>query len=291
MRILVTGKHGQVGSELSRLYHSRSDVLLAGRDECDLSSESSIRGAVRRVEPAVIINAGAYTAVDKAETDQSLCFAVNAAAPGVLAQEAARLNALLIHYSTDYVFNGEKPEAYFESDPINPVSVYGASKAAGEAAIAEAGARYLVLRTSWVYAAEGKNFLRTMLRLGAERPELRVVDDQVGAPTSAAAIAAATVRVVEEFAAPPAGIYHMTAGGSTSWFGFARAIFDAGLLSAQPRLQAIPSTEYPTPAKRPANSVLNNDKFARAFGFRLPPWQQQLDDVLTGMQLTNGVNR
>jgi len=291
MRILVTGKNGQVGSELSRLYRSRSDVLLAGRDECDLSRESSIRAAVRRVEPTIIINAGAYTAVDKAETDQPLCFAVNAAAPGVLAQEAARLDALLIHYSTDYVFNGEKPDPYRESDPIGPVSVYGASKAAGEAAIAEAGGRYLVLRTSWVYAAHGKNFLLTMLRLGAERPDLRVVDDQFGSPTSAAAIASATVRLVEQFTAPPPGIYHMTAAGSTSWCGFARAIFGAGLLSPQPRLHAIPSSDYPTPARRPANSVLDNDKFAHAFGFRLPPWQKQLDEVLAGLQLTNGVNR
>jgi dTDP-4-dehydrorhamnose reductase len=291
MRILVTGKTGQVGTELSRLYRSRSDVFFASRDECDLSSESSIREAVRRVRPAVIMNAGAYTAVDKAETDQALCYAVNATAPGVLAQETARLGALLIHYSTDYVFDGEKPDAYLESDAIHPMSVYGASKAAGEAAIAESGARYLVLRTSWVYAAQGKNFLRTMLRLGAERSDLRVVDDQTGAPTSASAIAAATVRLVDEFATPQPGIYHMTAAGSTSWYGFAQAIFNADVLSARPRVHPIPSSEYPTPAKRPANSVLNNDKFAHAFGFRLPAWQQQLDEVLAASQMTNGVNR
>jgi dTDP-4-dehydrorhamnose reductase len=289
MRILITGKNGQVGNEISRLYHSPGDVVAVGKAECDLSREQSIRDLVRRVEPAVIVNAAAYTAVDQAEIDRDLCFAVNAAAPRVLAQEAARLGALLIHYSTDYVFNGEKPEPYLESDPIDPVSVYGASKAAGEAAIAETADRYLVLRTSWVYAAQGKNFLRTMLRLGAERPELRVVDDQVGAPTSAAAIAAATARLVEQYAVPgaqlPAGIYHMTAGGSTSWCGFARAIFDAGVLTVPPRVQAIPSSAYPTPAKRPANSVLANDKFAQAFGFRLPPWQQQLQEVLTGMQV------
>jgi dTDP-4-dehydrorhamnose reductase len=291
MRILITGKNGQVGTEFSRLYHSPGDVVVVGRAECDLSSEHSIRDLVRRVEPAVIINAGAYTAVDQAEVERELCYAVNAAAPRVLAEEAARLGALLIHYSTDYVFNGEKPVPYLESDAISPVSVYGASKAAGEAAIAETASRYLVLRTSWVYSAQGKNFLRTMLRLGAERSELRVVDDQVGAPTSAAAIATATARLVEQHAAPgakvPVGIYHMTAGGSTSWCGFARAIFDTGVLSVPPRVQAIPSSAYPTPAKRPANSVLSNDKFAHTFGFRLPSWQQQLQDVLTGMQVAS----
>jgi dTDP-4-dehydrorhamnose reductase len=291
MRILITGKAGQVGTEFSRLTHSPDDVLAVGRAECDLSSEHSIRDLVRRVEPAVIVNAGAYTAVDRAEAERELCYAVNAVAPGVLAEEAARLGALFIHYSTDYVFNGEKPEPYLEADPIDPVSVYGASKAAGEAAIAATASRYLVLRTSWVYGAQGKNFLRTMLRLGTERAELRVVDDQVGAPTSAAAIAAATARLVEQYAAPeatlPVGIYHMTAGGSTSWCGFARAIFDAGVLSVPPQVQAIPSSAYPTPAKRPANSVLSNDKFAHTFGFRLPLWQQQLQDVLTGMQVAS----
>jgi dTDP-4-dehydrorhamnose reductase len=291
MRILITGKNGQVGSELSRLYHSPGDAVAVGRAECDLSSEASIRDLVRRVEPTVIINAGAYTAVDQAETERDLCYAVNAAAPRVLAEEAARLDALLIHYSTDYVFDGEKRGPYLESDPINPVSAYGASKAAGEAALVETACRHLVLRTSWVYSAHGKNFLRTMLRLGAERPELRVVDDQIGAPTSASAIATATATLVERYAAPgtqlPAGIYHMTAAGSTSWFGFARAIFDADVLGVSPRVQAIPSSAYPTPAKRPANSVLSNDKFAHAFGFRLPLWQHQLQDVLTGMQVAN----
>ena len=285
MCILITGKNGQVGTELSRLYHSRQDVVLTGRDECDLSNEQSIRDTVRRVKPAVILNAGAYTAVDQAEKEPSLCFAINAHAPRVLAQEAARLDALLIHYSTDYVFNGEKAEPYLETDPISPVNIYGESKAAGEAAIAEAATRFLVLRTSWVYGAHGKNFLRTMLRLGAERPELRIVDDQLGAPTSAAAIASATARLVEQSLSGARGIYHMTAAGSTSWAGFARAIFQAGMLTAQPRVQPIPSSAYPTPARRPANSVLSNDKFAHAFGFRLPTWQQQLNEVLAGMQV------
>lgn len=289
MRILVIGKNGQVGGEFPRLYGSRGDVVLAGRGECDLSSELSIRDLVRRVRPAVIINAAAYTAVDQAERERELCFAINTAAPRVLAQEAATLDALLIHYSTDYVFNGEKAEPYVETDPISPVSVYGASKAAGEAAIAENGGRYLLLRTSWVYGAQGTNFLHTMLRLGSERSQLRVVDDQVGAPTAAAAIAAATVRLVEQYAATgshfAAGLYHMTAAGSTSWCGFARAIFSSGILAAPPQVQAIASSEYPTPAKRPANSVLSNDKFAHAFGFQLPPWQQQLQQVVAAMQV------
>jgi dTDP-4-dehydrorhamnose reductase len=289
MRTLITGKNGQVGMELSRLYHPLGDVVVTGREECDLSSEQSIRDTVRQVKPAVIINAGAYTAVDLAEKERDLCFAINAVAPRVLAEEAARLDALLIHYSTDYVFDGEKSESYLESDPINPVNVYGASKAAGEAAIAEVAGQYLVLRTTWVYAAQGKNFLRTMLRLGAERSELRVVDDQIGAPTSAAAIAIATVRLAEQYAEIPeaAGIYHMTAAGSTSWCGFARAIFAAGVLPTQPRVQPIPSSDYPTPARRPANSVLANDKFARTFGFRLPSWQQQLDQVLAATQVAS----
>ncbi len=275
--------------ELSRLYHSLGDVVVTGREECDLSSEQSVRDTVRQVKPAVIINAAAYTAVDLAEKERDLCFAINAVAPRVLAEEAARLDALLIHYSTDYVFDGEKSEPYLENDPINPVNVYGASKAAGEAAIAEVAGQYLVLRTSWVYAAQGKNFLRTMLRLGAERSELRVVDDQFGAPTSAAAIANATARLAEQYADIPeaVGIYHMTAAGSTSWCGFARAIFAAGVLRTQPRVQPISSSDYPTPAKRPANSVLANDKFGRTFGFRLPTWQQQLDQVLVATQVAS----
>lgn len=285
MRILITGKNGQVGTELSRLYQSRGDVVLTGRDECDLSNEQSIQETVQRVKPTVILNAGAYTAVDQAEKEPDLCFAINAHAPRILAQEAARLDALLIHYSTDYVFDGEKAQPYLENDPIHPLNVYGESKAAGEAAIAEVAPRYLVLRTSWVYGAYGKNFLRTMLRLGAERPELRIVDDQLGAPTSAVAIAHATARLVEQSQSGVPGIYHMTADGSTSWCGFARAIFDAGGLTTRPRVHPISSADYPTPARRPANSVLSNDKFAHAFGFRLPSWQQQLNEVLAGMPL------
>ncbi|HEV2276444.1 MAG TPA: dTDP-4-dehydrorhamnose reductase, partial [Acidobacteriaceae bacterium] len=181
MRILVTGKDGQVGGALAALPWNHHEMLFAGRSSCDLSDPQSIRDLVRQAAPQVIVNTAAYTAVDKAESEPEICFAINAAAPGVFAQEAARLDALLIHYSTDYVFDGEKNAPYVESDPIAPLSVYGSSKAVGEAAIANATRRYLVLRTTWVYAAQGKNFLRTMLRLAEDRPELRVVDDQIGA--------------------------------------------------------------------------------------------------------------
>jgi dTDP-4-dehydrorhamnose reductase len=282
MTILITGKNGQVGGEFARLYRGDSAVTQVGREECDLSSESSIRDTVRRVQPKVIVNTAAYTAVDLAEKERGLCFAINADAPRVLAEEAARLDALLIHYSTDYVFDGENPQPYVETDPTNPMSVYGESKRAGEAAIVAGGSRHLILRTSWVYAAQGKNFLRTMLRVGAERPELRVVDDQVGAPTSAAAIAAATVRVLQQVEVP-SGIYHMTAGGSTSWYGFACAIFASGVLPSPPRVEPISTSDYPTPARRPAHSVLSNDKFAGVFGFRLTAWQQQLQEVIACM--------
>lgn len=292
MRILVTGKNGQVGSELARLLSKQAlgdDLILAGRQECDFSSPQAVRQFVQRIQPAVILNAAAYTAVDKAETERDLCFAVNTEAAAVLAQQAAELEALLVHYSSDYVFNGEKPDPYVEGDAIHPVSVYGESKAAAEAAISACGGRYLILRTSWVYAAEGSNFLRTMLRVGAQRPELRVVDDQVGAPTAASEIATATMRLVEQYAAPgapvPAGTYHMTAAGSTSWCGFARAIFSSGAVTPPPRVEAIASWQYPTAARRPANSVLSNEKFAHTFGFRLPPWQHQLQAVLAAIQV------
>lgn len=287
MRVLVTGRDGQVGGEIARWQAAGLELVMAGRAECDLSQPEAIRRLVRSTAPEVIVNAGAYTAVDQAEKERDLCFAVNATAPGILAEEAARLGALLVHYSTDYVFDGCKTEPYAETDPIHPLNVYGLSKAAGEQAVADAGGRWLVLRTSWVYAASGKNFLRTMLRLAQERPELRVVDDQSGSPTSAAAIAAATERLVRQYgprsSSVPSGVYHMTAGGSTTWCGFARAIF-AAAGGPQPLLTPIATADYPTPAKRPANSVLSNQKFERAFGFRLPPWPQQLAEVLAVIQ-------
>lgn len=301
MKILVLGKNGQVGTSLLRLQKQReAEWVFAGRDECDLTEPASVRSLVRSTRPQVIINAAAYTAVDQAERDQDLCFAVNATAPGVLAEEAAKIGALLIHYSSDYVFNGEKPAPYQESDPTDPLNIYGASKAAGEQAIAAAQGRYWILRTSWVYSSVGKNFLLTMLRLGSQKRELSIVDDQIGAPTSARDIAEATIRILPREKAPsdpaasagtptPSGIYHMSAGGSTSWCGFAREIFlrrnqmrgkEGGRAEHHINVIAISSRQYPTAAQRPRNSLLANDKFENAFGFRLAPWQEQLARVL-----------
>jgi dTDP-4-dehydrorhamnose reductase len=234
---------------------------------------------VRRVQPEVIVNAAAYTAVDKAESDRERCFAVNATAPAAMAAEAAALGAKLVHYSTDYVFDGSKTTPYVEEDPTGPRNVYGASKLAGERAIADAGGEFLILRTSWVYSNHGTNFLKTMLRLCGERRELRIVADQHGAPTSADAIAEATVRILTRNNAWISGLFHMTAAGATTWYGFAEAIF-ARAEGPTPSLIPIATADYPTPAARPANSVLSNDKFAGTFGFRLPDWEQQLEAVM-----------
>lgn len=280
MRILLTGANGQVGTEFRKIGSASGELTAAGRAECDLTHPDALREFVRAVQPDVIVNAAAYTAVDLAEKERDLCFAVNATAPGVLAEEAARLGALLIHYSTDYVFDGSQAAPYTEEDRTAPLGVYGESKRAGEEAIAAAGARALVLRTSWVYSTHGRNFLLTMLRLAKERPELRVVADQFGAPTSAAAIARATSELIRRHSeqALAGGLYHMTGAGSTSWHGFASAIVERSGLPA--KVTPISTAEYPTPARRPRNSVLNNDKFARAFGFRLAPWGEELDRVL-----------
>jgi dTDP-4-dehydrorhamnose reductase len=286
MRFLLFGGSGQVGHAFEQCWSRSDELIVSTRQDCDLADAESVRALVRRVRPDVIVNAAAYTAVDKAESDRDRCFAVNAAAPAVMAAEAAALGAKLVHYSTDYVFDGSKTDGskaapYVEEDPTGPRNVYGASKLAGEQGIAEAGGEFLILRTSWVYSNHGANFLKTMLRLGAERPELRIVADQHGAPTSAEAIAAATVRILNDSGAGgwTSGTFHMTAGGATTWYGFAKAIF-ARASGAKPSLVPIATSDYPTPAARPANSVLSNDKFAHTFGFRLPNWEQQLDAVM-----------
>jgi len=281
MRVLLFGGGGQVGHALQSCAPFADRLVVMTRRDCDLTDTDNLRMLVRRVRPDVIVNAAAYTAVDKAESDRENCFAVNATAPTVLASEAAALGAKLVHYSTDYVFDGNKMTPYVEEDSIGPRNIYGASKVAGEQGIIASDGEFLILRTSWVYGNHGANFLKTMLRLRTERPELRIVADQHGAPTSADAIADATVRILKRSVTGPwvSGVYHMTAAGATSWYGFAKAIF-ARIAGPTPPLVPIATTEYRTAAARPANSVLSNDKFAAAFGFRLPDWEQQLDVVM-----------
>jgi len=281
MRVLLFGGGGQVGHALQACAPFGDQLVVVTRRDCDLTDADTLRMLVRHVRPDVIVNAAAYTAVDKAESDRESCFAVNATAPTVMAREAAVLGAKLVHYSTDYVFDGNKMTPYVEGDPTGPRNVYGASKLAGEQGIAAAGGEFLILRTSWVYSNHGANFLKTMLRLRAERPELRIVADQHGAPTSADAIADATVRILKGAATGHwvSGVCHMTAAGATTWYEFAKAIF-ARAVGSTPSLVPIATAEYPTPATRPANSVLSNDKFAATFGFRLPDWKHQLDAVM-----------
>ena len=274
MRILLTGRTGQVGWELERALPAIGEVLATDRHALDLADYDSIRQVIREAKPAVIVNAAAYTAVDRAESEPQLAFAVNASGPAVLAAEAARLGALLVHYSTDYVFDGAKAGAYVEDDAPHPLNVYGSSKLAGERAIAAAACRHLILRTSWVYGPQGSNFMLTILRAARERPELRVVDDQVGAPTSSLALARATAQVLR---AGAEGLYHMSAAGKTSWCGFARAILArAGLHTP---VVAIRSEEYRAAARRPRNSLLDNSRLRAACGVALAPWEEGLAEV------------
>jgi dTDP-4-dehydrorhamnose reductase len=274
LRILLTGANGQVGWELKSTLAALGEVKAFDRSELDLADVPRLVAAVRTLQPEAIVNAAAYTAVDKAESERDTAFAVNATAPRVLAEEAKRAGALFVHYSTDYVFDGAKPAPYVEADVPSPINVYGESKLAGERAIAKSGCRHLVLRTSWVYGPRGKNFFLTMRRLAKERPELRVVDDQLGAPTSSLAIARATLRLLERRAQ---GLYHMTAAGETTWCGFARAILArAGL--ATPVI-GIRTEDYPTPARRPRNSRLDCARLKAECGVSLAPWEEQLDEV------------
>jgi dTDP-4-dehydrorhamnose reductase len=273
LRILLTGRNGQVGWELERTLGPLGEVIAFDHAGLDLARPDAIVSCVREVKPDVIVNAAAYTAVDKAESEPDLAMAINGIAPGILAEEAKRIGALLVHYSTDYVFDGEKDGPYVETDAPNPLSVYGASKLAGERAIAASGADHLIFRTSWVYANRGKNFLLTILRLAKEKPELRVVADQFGAPTWARDIATATALVLARRPAGAeiwSGIYHLTAAGRTTWHGFAQKIVELAGLSTP--VAAIPVSEYPTPARRPRNSVLDHSKAESSFGLKLPSW-------------------
>ena len=285
LNILVSGKTGQVAVELQKHLAGLGNLIVLGRDVLDLSQPEQIRAQVRAHKPDLIIIAAAHTAVDQAESEPELAFAINASAPGVFAEEAAALGIPLIHYSTDYVFDGSKPAPYTEDDATNPLGVYGKSKLAGELAIAASGAQHLILRTSWVYSTHGKNFLLTMQRLLQERPELRVVADQIGAPTWAGTIARSTRALIERWQAGDAGAwgtYHLTASGETSWFGFTQAI--AAHLSAQGKtcatLEPIPASAYPTPAARPQNSRLDCSKLAREWGVTQPDWDAALSECV-----------
>jgi dTDP-4-dehydrorhamnose reductase len=292
-KILIFGRVGQVGWELRHKLACLGNIVSVEFPEVDFTKPDSLRSVVRAEQPTVIVNAAAYTAVDKAETEQELALAINGTAPGVLAEEARQMGSLLVHYSTDYVFNGSGTTPWKESDTPAPLNVYGQTKLAGDLTIAASGCDHLIFRTSWVYGARGSNFLLTMLRLAQERSELSIVDDQIGAPTSSECIAQATADVLAQVLAPAgkgidgrSGIYNLTNGGETSWCGFARAIFDRAhtlLSTPQPSVQPIPTSAFPRPATRPTNSRLNPQQLADSFGVRLPHWELGLDLILESM--------
>jgi dTDP-4-dehydrorhamnose reductase len=294
VRLLVTGANGQVGWELRRSLTPLGEVTALDRNQCDLSRPERLPDIVRGAKPDVIVNAAAYTAVDKAEQEEPLATLVNGAAVGVLAEEARKAGSLLMHYSTDYVFDGEKPSPYTEDDTPHPINAYGRSKLAGETALRQAGGDHVILRTSWIYAARGRNFVHTILRLAKERDELRIVDDQIGAPTWARDIAEATAQVVRAARGDQArgafapGIFNLSAAGATSWHGFAGAILDeatrAGLLTRVPRLTPIASKGYPTPAARPKNSRLSGERLKARFGITLPDWRASLSRCIAEMK-------
>ncbi|HSS70289.1 MAG TPA: dTDP-4-dehydrorhamnose reductase [Casimicrobiaceae bacterium] len=274
--ILVIGARGQLGFELARLLPAHGEVTALDRSELDLGDPDAIRETLRALRPALVVNAAAYTAVDQAEREPERAEAINACAPAILAEEAKRHDALLVHYSTDYVFDGAAAVPYPENAPTNPLSVYGASKLRGEQAIVASGCRYVVLRTSWIYGLRGRNFLLTIRRLATERDELRVVADQIGVPNWSRALAEATATLVGrglDALAERAGLYHLSARGSTSWFEFARAIVGA---VERPRVLPITTAEYPTAARRPPYAVLATEKLERVFGLSLPDWQEVL---------------
>ena len=300
MRILLLGGSGQVGYELARCLPILGETVVVSRQQdgrsglqCDLSLPASLPSLVDEVQPDVIVNAAAYTAVDRAESEASLATAVNAEAPRTLAKSAVQHGATLVHYSTDYVFAGDASRPYREDDDIAPTSVYGVSKASGEHAIRESECRHLILRTAWVYAARGQNFLRSMLRLAAREPNLRIVHDQRGSPTWARFLAASTAHLIARMQSESrgettlSGIYHLTAHGSTTWYDYANYLFDQaiqlGLLAEMPKVEPVTSDAFPTPAKRPAWSVLDNSKVIRTFGIRVPHWREGVDACLRDM--------
>jgi dTDP-4-dehydrorhamnose reductase len=304
--ILLIGKNGQLGNELARLLLPLGEVVVLNRQHLDLSRPQEICRVISEIRPTLIVNAAAHTAVDLAEKDEASARAINADAPAVMAEEAQKIGAGLVHYSTDYVFDGTKTSPYVESDPTNPLGVYGRTKLAGEQAVQATGAPHLIFRTAWVYGTRGRNFLLTMLRLATQREELRVVRDQIGAPTWSYEIAAATVKILQQLRrkdgsfdlSKASGLYHLTAAGEASWFEFASAIFEkSALLEKCPvkpewftaatsnlpllvkRVIPITTAEYPTPASRPAYSVLSNAKLLHTFGAELLDWRDQLQSV------------
>ena len=290
--ILLAGRTGQVGRELERLLSRGVRLAALGRQKMDLCSPDSIRRAVRGISPDIIVNAAAYTAVDKAESEPELAMQVNGVAPGVLAEEAKRVNALLVHYSTDYIFDGVHAEPYVEEDVPNPRNTYGKTKLEGERAIAAAGGAYLILRTSWIYSAQPPNFVLTMLKLGREKKELAVVDDQVGSPTWARALAEATTELLRQSdrARQASGVYHFSAQGYTSRFNFAKRIFEVAreishTATGSPVLRPITTAEYPLPAARPLNAATSKEKIRRVFGVEMPEWEDQLRGFLKEIQL------
>jgi dTDP-4-dehydrorhamnose reductase len=297
LKILLTGINGQVGWELQRTLMSLGEVIPAGREIMDLASPDRIRQAIRKFEPHLIVNPAAYTAVDKAELEPELAQAINAVAPGIMAEEARRLGAAIVHFSTDYVFDGDRSTPYQETDATNPLGVYGKTKLEGEIAIQAVDVPHLILRTSWVYSRMGKNFLLTMLKLGRERQELRIVSDQIGAPTWNRAIAEVTAQILaqgignlSEFLRDRRGIYHLSAGGETNWHEFATAILASDPdRSAQVVTSILPITtaDYPTPARRPQYSLLDNSKLHNTFGLSLPNWQQSLQLAISTNPTSN----
>ena len=284
MRILLTGRNGQVGWELERSLARIGEVVAFDRSSLDLAERDRIAERVRAVKPDVVVNAAAYTAVDRAESEPELARRINTEAPEILAKEALRLGATLIHYSTDYVFDGTKAAAYVETDSPNPLSVYGRSKLEGERAIQASGCRHLILRTSWVYGARGANFLLTVLRLARERRELRVVDDQIGAPTWCRDIATATAKLAEaSVAGSIQGLYHLAAAGKTSWCGFASTLLAIAGIGIP--VTPISTGEFHSVARRPANSVLSCAKL-KAFGIELPEWPRSLSACMAEMAIS-----
>ncbi|MGA3049782.1 MAG: dTDP-4-dehydrorhamnose reductase [Terracidiphilus sp.] len=289
-KIVVFGRTGQVGWELRHKLACLGQVTNVEYPEVDLRQPESIRTALRAVRPTVIINAAAYTAVDKAESEPESAMAINGVAPALIAEEAKRLGSIVVHYSTDYVFDGSKQSPYVETDAPNPKNVYGKTKLAGDEAVQASGCEHLILRTSWVYGARGNNFLLTMLRLAGERDELKIVDDQTGGPTSSECIAQATADILAQVLGPlgdglngRSGIYNLTNAGETTWFGFARALLNmaAGTMGTKlPKLIPIPTSEFPRPAARPANSRLSCQRLEEAFGVRMPHWEEALSMVL-----------